>query len=287
MRTNVIDRGEDHVQFRHEESVVEVNADARRLFEYLDDHRNLSAHMDRSSWMMAGSRMDIDLDATGGRAVGSHIRLSGRVLGVPLSVDEAVIERTPPQRTVWKTLGTPKLVVIGPYQMGFEVVPVGAHSSLRVFIDYVLSAARWFRWLRLKLSVWYARWCTRRMASDAALHFSQGEDSPMSTTFSPATATTSRAGVSDHSTRVDSNALGIAAALTAGLAFTLCSLIVVAAPGAFSRFVSYALHLDVTGLVRQISWPSFLVGFAFTAAYAGLIVAATGGIYNRIVVRKS
>jgi hypothetical protein len=275
------------MQLLHEESVVEVKADGTRLFGFLDDHRNLSAHMERSSWMMAGSKMDIDVDAAGGRAVGSHIRLNGRVLGVSISVDEAVIERIPPHRKVWKTLGTPKLVVIGPYQMGFEVTGLGEISSLRVFIDYEAPAARWFRRLRLKLAVLYARWCTRRMASDAAHHFSSGEDSPMSTTFTPATATSSRTGGTELSTRVDSTALGIAAALATGLAFALCSLIVMAAPGAFSRFVSYALHLDVTGLVRQISWPSFLVGLAFTTIYAGLIVAATGNIYNRIAPRRS
>jgi hypothetical protein len=46
--------------------------------------------------MTVGSRMDFEFDEAEGRAVGSKIGLRGRVLGVPLSVDEVVTARTPP-----------------------------------------------------------------------------------------------------------------------------------------------------------------------------------------------
>ena len=68
----------------HFESDVELNAPANAVFAYMDDHRRLSAHMSNSSWMMAGSRMAIELDASEGRAVGATIRLRGPVLGIAL-----------------------------------------------------------------------------------------------------------------------------------------------------------------------------------------------------------
>ncbi len=159
----------------HFESIVEVSAAADVVFSYLDDHTRLSAHMSGSSWMMAGSRMAIELDASEGRAVGATIRLRGRVLGIPLSVEEIVTERKPPLRKVWETTGAPKLLVISQYRMGFEITPKAQSSQLRVFIDYALPDGSFSRWLGRLFSDFYARWCTQRMAHDAAMHFRRRE----------------------------------------------------------------------------------------------------------------
>lgn len=51
------------------------------VFDYLDDHRNLSMHMEQRSWAMMGSRMDIHVDAGGTRAVGSRSGFTGSFLG--------------------------------------------------------------------------------------------------------------------------------------------------------------------------------------------------------------
>ena len=155
------------------ESEVAVNAPANAIFSYLDDHRRLSAHMSKSSWMMAGSRMSIELDASEGRAVGAIIRLRGRVLGIPLSVEEIVTERSPPLRKVWSTTGRPHLLVIGPYRMGYEITPNDQSSQLRVFIDYALPGGLFSKWLGRLFGNFYARWCTQSMADDAATHFAK------------------------------------------------------------------------------------------------------------------
>jgi hypothetical protein len=55
--------------------------------------------------------------------------------------------------------------------MGFEIEPQGTGSTLRVFIDYALPEAPPVRWLGRLFSRHYARWCTRRMVSDAVTHF--------------------------------------------------------------------------------------------------------------------
>ena len=74
-------------------------------------------------------------------------------------------------RKVWQTTGVPRLLVIGRYEMGFEITPRGASSLLRVFIDYVLPETPLARWLGRLLAALYARWCTESMAEDAAKHF--------------------------------------------------------------------------------------------------------------------
>lgn len=155
---------------RHRSEVL-LAVEPAVLFAHLDDHRRLSAHMERSSLMTAGASMRIDTDERHGQAVGSVIRLSGRVLGLRLAVDEVVTEREPPHRKAWQTVGEPNLLVIGAYRMGFTIDPVADGSRLVVFIEYELPARGVGRWLGALLGRSYAAWCTRRMAEDARAAF--------------------------------------------------------------------------------------------------------------------
>ena len=157
--------------YRHRfETTIEVNTTPEALFEELDDHERLSAHMMKSSAMMAGSKMDIGFDEGGGRAIGSKIRMSGRMLGWQLDLEEVVTERESPRRKTWETIGEPRLLVIGAYRMGFEIEPSGSGSMLTVFIEYDDAPAPWTRLSRV-LGPVYARWCTVNMANGAARSF--------------------------------------------------------------------------------------------------------------------
>ena len=153
------------------ESSAVVRAPADRVFAYIDDHTRLSSHMTKSSWRMGGGRMRVELDEGLGKKVGSRIRLAGRVFGIELSVEETVTERVPPRRKVWETTGSPKLLVIGQYRMGFELLPNVEQTNLRVFIEYALPVRAPARWLGLLLAGSYARWCTRQMVDDAVKYF--------------------------------------------------------------------------------------------------------------------
>jgi hypothetical protein len=154
-----------------ESATAEVAAAPGRLFEHLDDHARLAMHMEKRSMMMMGGRMTYAFDEGNGRAVGSVIRMGGSFLGISLGVEEAVIERDPPRRKVWETIGHPRLLVIGAYRMGFEIEPRDDRSELRVFIDYSHPASPMGRVLGRLSAGAYARWCVRRMADDAVEHF--------------------------------------------------------------------------------------------------------------------
>ena len=151
----------------HRRSEAEVGTDAQSLFALLDDHRRLAAHMEKPSLMMAGATMHVETDALEGQAVGSVIRVIGRVLGVKLVVEEVVTERVPPLRKTWETRGEPRLLVIGSYRMGFTISPQRERSRLTVFIDYQLPPRGVTHGFGLLFGRTYAAWCTRRMATDA------------------------------------------------------------------------------------------------------------------------
>ncbi len=156
---------------RHYEESALIRATLQEVFDYVDDHARFSSHMSEGSWMMGGGRMRVDLDEGGGQRLGSHIRLSGRVFGINLFLDEVVIERNPPRKKVWETVGNPRLLVIGQYRMGWLIDENKEGSLLKVFIDYDLPKTRGGRWLGTLFGGLYPRWCVRQMINGVQAEF--------------------------------------------------------------------------------------------------------------------
>jgi hypothetical protein len=152
---------------RHEEFAGVVQSTANEAFALLDDQTRLSKHMSKRSWTMGWGKMNIIVDERRGMAVGSHIVLRGRVFGIPLFLNEVVVARDVSRRKVWETVGEPRLLVIGRYQMGFEIAPSDAGAHLRVSIDYELPSGGMSRLFGHAFGRTYARWCTRQMVLDA------------------------------------------------------------------------------------------------------------------------
>ena len=156
---------------RHEETSAPVNASAERIFDKLDDPTHLTEHMSKRSWKMGWGRMETVLDAQHGRSVGSHIVIRGRVFGIRLYLDEVVTMREPPLTKTWETVGEPRLLVIGPYGMGFDLMPNDATAQLRVSIDYDLPTKGISRLLGRLFGPSYAKWCTGQMVRDTQRSF--------------------------------------------------------------------------------------------------------------------
>jgi hypothetical protein len=154
---------------RHKEASAPIAASPEKVFARLDDQTRLGEHMARPSMMMGGGRMTYAFDAGRGQAIGSHIRMGGKAFGLDLELDEVVTERNPPSRKVWRTVGAPKLVIIGSYVMGFDVAPTPTGSRLKVWIDYALPSRGPGRWLPA-MADFYGHWCVEQMVKDAVTH---------------------------------------------------------------------------------------------------------------------
>jgi uncharacterized membrane protein len=158
---------------QHAEHTAIIDGSVDHVFALLDDQTRLSGHMEQRSWKMGWGKMEIVVDERRGRAVGSHMILRGRVLGIRLQLDEVVTQREPPHRKVWETVGDPRLLVIGPYRMGFELASFQAKTRVRVEISYRLPE-RGIPWVLGRLfGRAYATWCVTRMAEDARLAFAR------------------------------------------------------------------------------------------------------------------
>jgi len=149
--------------FRSAQANVFVHVPPEAAFALLDDHARLSGHMEKRSAMMLGSSMRYEVDRLGFRAVGSILRFEGRVACWHLFAEEEVVEREPPFRKVWQTRGTPRLLLIGPYRMGFGIRPAETGSLIRVFLEYRLPEGL-AACVGFVLAPAYARWCVQRMA---------------------------------------------------------------------------------------------------------------------------
>ena len=126
--------------------------------------------------MMGGGRMDISGDEGRFQRLGSRLRLSGRAFGLMVSLEEEIIDYRPPQTKTWRTLGMPRLLIIGSYRMGFEIHPATGGTNLRVFLDYDLPTGV-VRLLGRLLAPTYARWCVRNMLAEGRKRF-RAADAP-------------------------------------------------------------------------------------------------------------
>ena len=161
----------------HYEQSAIISAPPAEVFSYVDDHANFSSHMNKSSWMMGGGKMETHVDVGKGKKVGSHIRMDGKVFGIEVSLDEVVTVHEPPLRKSWQTIGSPKLIVIGEYKMGLEVKPEDANSNLTVYIDYSLPESTKTRWMGQLFGGMYAKWCVGQMVNGTQNHFMNVEAS--------------------------------------------------------------------------------------------------------------
>jgi hypothetical protein len=171
MSINATSVGNLSVSTDHEETEGFVRACVEDVFAHLDDQRRLSAHMTKRSWKMGWGKMEVRLDAAGGKAIGSHIVLDGRVFGIYLYLDEIVTDHQPPRCKRWRTVGEPHLLVIGQYTMGFDISETPNGSQLRVFIDYELPTRGVAKIFGRLFGRMYAKWCTRQMVQDAQRAF--------------------------------------------------------------------------------------------------------------------
>lgn len=156
---------------RHFEKSVSIKASVQEIFEYADDHANFSAHMSKSSWMMAGGKMKTQVDEGRGQKVGSHIRLKGKILGINLYLNEVVTVHEPPFRKTWQTVGDLSLLVIGHYRLGLGINPENSHSKFKAYIDYELPESFRTRWLGYLFGRIYAKWCVNQMINGVKEHF--------------------------------------------------------------------------------------------------------------------
>ncbi len=73
-------------------------------------------------------------------------------------------------------------------------------------------------------------------------------------------------------------AFGSAVGIVIAAAFTICAFFV--AIEATTEFIGYLLHINLSGLSRPISWPSYIAGVLGLGLWTALWAAAAAKLYN-------
>ena len=85
--------------------------------------------------------------------------------------------------------------------------------------------------------------------------------------------------------RLDARAFGTAAGIVAAVLFTICGLAVMVAPDQTTAFAGYLTHMNHSGIVRTVTFGSFIVGLVIWTLGTAIAFGAAAAIYNRLVER--
>lgn len=151
----------------HYEQSIDIKANPNEVFAFMDDIHNTGWHMEKSSMPMMGSRMEVEVLSKNSNGLGATYRWTGRVLGLPLDFSETVVTWLKGKERVWRTIGEPKIIIMGHYEMSFKLRPVLEGTNLTVSIDYELPKAPFWKFVGWLLAGWYSKWCLNNMCKDA------------------------------------------------------------------------------------------------------------------------
>lgn len=87
--------------------------------------------------------------------------------------------------------------------------------------------------------------------------------------------------------RIKSLPLGLSAGIVIAIAFGICGIFFTVAPGPTSAFLSWVMHVDVTGLTRPVSLGNLLAGIVLFGAYVGILVGLIAALYNRVTALRT
>jgi hypothetical protein len=85
--------------------------------------------------------------------------------------------------------------------------------------------------------------------------------------------------------KLNTGALFWAVAIVSAASYIVCAAFVAVAPGATSQFFSWVMHIDLTGLSRNITWASFFGGIICFSLGLGVLAWASAWAYNRLAAR--
>jgi hypothetical protein len=152
---------------RRFEETITIPALPARVFAWLDDPRNTGWHMSRPSLAMLGGALRVERLSAMATGEGATYRSWGRVLGLRIDFTTTVVRWVADREKIWRTIGDPRLIVIGHFEMRFGIGPVDGGARLTMGLGYGLPSRGCGWLLGLALATPYAKWCLRRMCRDA------------------------------------------------------------------------------------------------------------------------
>ena len=83
--------------------------------------------------------------------------------------------------------------------------------------------------------------------------------------------------------KLDAVNFGIATGIVFAVAWVLCSLLILAIPGAMMQMGGGMIHADLSEIRWVTHWPGFIIGLVFWSLLSAFFAWAIATVYNRLV----
>ncbi len=149
------------------QKTILIRASPEKVFEFMDDVRNMGMHMSRDSRAMMGSHLDLEMLSENTSGPGASYRWKGKVMGMTIDFTMVVTKWIKDIERVWETIGEPKVIVIGKYSMFLKLAPADGSTMTTLGISYEKPKDFFGKVLEFFLGKWYCNWCLNNMLHDA------------------------------------------------------------------------------------------------------------------------
>lgn len=136
------------------------------VFPYLDDLGVTGMHMTQSSWMMMGSKLNVEYLTEHHSGLGTRYRWTGKMMGMKMDFTVEVTKWKEGEEKIWETLGTPELIIYSWYRMHLKLTKVANGTLAKLSISYDKPEGWFFKLLSFLFADWYCRWCLKHMLED-------------------------------------------------------------------------------------------------------------------------
>jgi len=150
------------------QETVLIDAPPHDVFMFMDDITHSGMHMSKRSMAMMGGRLNLELLSPNSTGPDVSYRWRGRAMGLPIDFTVVVTKWIEGKERIWETIGDPKVIVIGWFQMFLNLTQTDGKTSATLGITYDQPRGLLGKLLCVLLGPWYAKWCLHSMLEDAA-----------------------------------------------------------------------------------------------------------------------
>ena len=147
--------------------VILIRSTPEKVFAQMDDFSKTGMHMNESSMMMMGSKLNLEQLSINPTGVNAKYRWYGRMMGMTMDFCEIVTKWQPPVLKEWETVGEAQIIIMSWYRMWFEIAPAENGSKAKLSISYLPPKQWYYKILSFLFAGWYCNWCLNNMLNDS------------------------------------------------------------------------------------------------------------------------
>ena len=144
-----------------------IHSTAEKVFACMDDIADTGMHMTKSSIPMMGSKLELKQLSENATGLNSKFRWFGKMMGFTMDFTVVVTKWIKDKEKVWETIGKPKMIILGWYQMRLLVSAEAQNIKAVLSITYTKPKNIFFKFIAFFLAPLYSNWCLNNILQDS------------------------------------------------------------------------------------------------------------------------